>query len=367
MNEIITLEQSQELTVQNANVNDMMHRFIAFVDVDEITMKSYKTCLIHFIDWMHETGVVNPQRTDILNYKSYLATPHPRRMRDGSKGQTVQFSAGTQARYLRSVKMFFRWTADEKLYPNIADNIKGAKVGTGKKRDAFTESEAETILNSIDRTTPAGKRDYAMLFLTFTAGLRIIEMQRATIADLETRNSIHKLWILGKGRDEKESVEVPQEVFCAIMEYLDTRTHRTGDAALFAGTGNRNNEQALSEPSISRFLKQRIKDAGFDSHRLTPHSARHTCGTIAARHGMPPRQVQALLRHKNFSTTEQNYLHDMENQNFHSEQTVCDILMHKEQSAAEQAQNLLRSMTTAQIMALMPVLQAASMQNMTTV
>ena len=80
---------------------------------------------------------------------------------------------------------------------------------------------------------------------------------------------------------------------------------------------------------------------------------------------MPPRQVQALLRHKNFSTTEQNYLHDMENQNFHSEQTVCDILMHKEQSAAEQAQNLLRSMTTAQIMALMPVLQAASMQTAT--
>lgn len=363
MNEIITLEQSQELTVQNANINNLKDRFIAFVDVDKITEKSYETCLKHFIDWMYKTGVVNPQRPDILNYKAYLAMPHPRRMRDGSEGEIIQFSAGTQARYLRCVKMFFRWTANEKLYDNISDNIKGAKVGTGKKRDAFTLEEAETILNSIDRTTPAGKRDYAMLFLAFSTGLRIIEMQRATIADMETRNGIHKLWILGKGRDEKEPVEVPQDAFCAIMEYLDTRTHRTGDAALFAGTGNRNNEQALSEPSISRLLKMRIKDAGFDSHRLTAHSTRHTFATELLKHGVPIRQVQTAMRHMNFATTEQNYAHDMENLDFHPGQIFCDLLAHREQTAAEQAQTLLNNMTTAQIVALMPVLQAASMQN----
>ena len=79
------------------------------------------------------------------------------------------FTAGTKAQYLRAVKHFFKWTAAEGLYPDIAQGIKGAKVKQDNtKKEAFSADDMKAILDSIDRTTETGKRDYAMILLSVT-------------------------------------------------------------------------------------------------------------------------------------------------------------------------------------------------------
>ena len=196
----------QELMTTNRQIqpvygmNSLIDRFIDYINVKEVTRDSYFVCLRDFIAWLNENCIRQPQREDVLRYVEYLNTPHHRRQRSDRPSNKpmpiIKMSAGTQARYLRAVKMFFKWTASENLYPNIADNILGAKVrADNTKRDPLQKDEAIELLQSIDRSDLVGKRDYAMILLSITAGLRIIEMQRSDIVDLETISGEKVLFI----------------------------------------------------------------------------------------------------------------------------------------------------------------------------
>ena len=170
---------------------DLFRRFIDYTDVKETTLKGYAVCIRAFARWASETGTMQPQREDIKAYKEYL--------------ETQNFTAGTRAQYLRAVKHFFKWTAAEGLYPNIADGIKGARVRQDNtKKDPLQAEDVRRILSSIDRSTEAGRRDYAMFLLSVTGGLRIIELQRADVGDIKTIAGERVLFIQGKGRDEKD-------------------------------------------------------------------------------------------------------------------------------------------------------------------
>ena len=166
MNEIITTTGAA--IVPAAGIQTLLERFIDYINVKEVTVKSYGVCLRCFMEWLHDNNIQQPQRADILDYVKYLAAPHPRRTRydrpGTGSGSVITFSAGTQARYLRAVKMFFKWTAQENLYPNVSDNVKGAKVrADNTKRDPLQKDDAKTVLDSIDTADDAGKRDYAMI------------------------------------------------------------------------------------------------------------------------------------------------------------------------------------------------------------
>ena len=275
----------------------LFSRFIDYTDVKETTLKGYTVCLRQFMNWIAEKGITNPQRADIKEYKAHL--------------EAQDFTAGTRAQYLRAVKHFFKWTASEGLYPNIADNIKGAKVKQDNtKKEAFAEADMKAILEGIDTTTEAGKRDYILVLLSVTGALRIIEMQRANVGDLQTIKGQKVLYIQGKGHDEKDDyIKIVPELEARIDEYLQTRPQpiKKNDP-LFTGTGNRAKGERLTEPSISRIIKGVFVAAGFDCDKLTAHSLRHTSNTILFKTGADLYTVQHHARHLDPKTTE-IYLH----------------------------------------------------------
>ena len=64
-------------------------------------------------------------------------------IRDRHKPTTVQG-------YLAAVKLFFQWTAQEGLYPKVADRVKGAKLDTEHKKDYLTTKQVARLLGAID-------------------------------------------------------------------------------------------------------------------------------------------------------------------------------------------------------------------------
>lgn len=314
---------------------DLFTRFINYTDVKETTLKGYAVCIRQFIKWMQENGIRQPQRDDIKAYKAHL------------EGQN--FTAGTKAQYLRAVKHFFKWTASEGFYPNVADNIKGAKVkADNTKKQAFSEEDIKTILNSIDRSTEAGRRDYAMILLSVTGGLRIIEMQRADIQDIATINGQKVLYIQGKGRDEKdEYTKLIPEVAAALEEYLQLRKPFKHNDPLFVGTSNRAKGQRMSVPSFSVIIKGRFKAAGFDSPKLTAHSLRHTSNTLLFKSGADLYTVQKHARHSNPATTE-IYIHALDREKDKSEQSIYNQIFRIEHvNPAEKAVEALQGLSEA--------------------
>lgn len=329
MNEMMIMNTGRPAAVNFSS--GLFNSFVEYLDVKDSTLKGYITYTRQFMKWLQAEGISQPQREDVKAYKHYL------------DGQT--FTAGTKAQYMRAVKYFFKWTAAEGLYPNIADNIKAAKVRQDNtKREAFAEDDVQAILASIDRSTEAGKRDYAMILLSVTGGLRIIEMQRADIQDMQTIKGQRVLYIQGKGRDEKsEYVKLIPEVAAAMDDYLQSRPQCKKTAPLFTGTSNRNKEGRMTVPTISKNIKRVFQAAGYDSSKLTAHSLRHTSNTMLFKAGADLYTVQKHARHSDPKTTE-IYLHVLDKEACRNEQKIYNQIFNLKQDTAEEAYKIIQKL-----------------------
>lgn len=278
--------------------NSLFERFIDYTDRKETTVKGYFTCIRQFVKWLEINNIRQPEREHIKAYRDYLS----------SSG----LATGTQAQYLRAVKHFFKWTAAEGLYPNVADNIHGAKIRHDvHKKDALQREDVAQIAETIDRSDEQGRRLYAMYLLCVICGLRTIEIHRADVADLKTVGGTTYLYLQGKGHDDKDApVLLIPEVKAAIDDYLQTREAKpTPKSPLFTSTSNRSKGGRIATTTISTMLKDMLIKAGYDSDRLTAHSLRHTSGTGAHKAGIDLYGVQHLMRHCDPATSE-IYIHD---------------------------------------------------------
>lgn len=268
----------------------LIGRFIAFVDATPRTTEAYARALRQLFRFFASNGIQQPKRDDILAYREKMRA-------GGKKPATIQS-------YMAAARLFFRWTAQEGLYPNIADNIKGAKVDREHKKDYLTARQVKEVLAGIDRTSFAGIRDYALLSLMVTCGLRDIEASRANIGDLRAAGENTVLFVQGKGRAEKaEYVKVSSPVEKAIRDYLKLREGAASDEPLFASMSNNSKGKRLTTRSISGIAKARLVEAGFNSERLTAHSLRHTAVTLSLLAGKNLAEVQQFARHANIATT----------------------------------------------------------------
>lgn len=295
MNEL--KEVNNEITEKQPFKTDLFYQWLAWLDVKEKTAETYKKSVRQFLNYEALQGITNPTREDVIAWRDSLKETH---------------AAATVQTYITALKQFFSWTADCGYYPDITKHVKGAKVSHEHKKGYLTSGQCKTLLKDIDRTTLKGKRDYAMVSLMITTGLRTIEVRRANIGDLQTVADFTALYIQGKGRDEKaDYVKVPEQVEGFIREYLKEREATEAGAPLFASTSHNNTGGRMTTRAISAAVKDRLKAAGFTSDKLTAHSLRHTAGTLALLNGESVVNVQQMLRHSNVETT-MIYVHTLD-------------------------------------------------------
>lgn len=288
MSEIITIDRG-EIRPQDIT-EELYTRWTAYIDASDKTIQTYTRDLRRMFRYFAENGIRQPQREDIISYRESLKA-------EGLKPTTIQ-------NYITAARLFFQWTEQERIYPNVAERVKGAKLSREHKKDYLTSKQVKNVLSGIDRSTPTGLRDYAILALTITGGLRTIEVSRADIGDLRTLGDDTVLYIQGKGREEKaEYVRVSPPVEKAIRDYLKTRKDTDASAPLFSSTSNNSRGGRLSTRTISGICKESMVEAGYNSDRLTAHSLRHTAVTLSLLADKKLEEVQQFARHKNIATT----------------------------------------------------------------
>lgn len=291
MNTLIEPAYSQGLTPQEQRISRAyFDRFILELDASEKTKETYTRALRQFVLYLFSIGEMRPTRGNLLAWKRELQlTAH--------RPTTIQ-------NYITAVKLFFKWTEAEGLYPNIGNGIKGPKLDRQHhNRDALTSSQAGKLLSSIDRSTVKGLRDYSIVCLQVICGLRDIEISRANAEDLRTLGDSPALYVQGKGHQEKDTaVILPPELDEAIRAYLKARGG-SNTGALFISTSNNGNGGRLSTRSVSGIAKEALISAGFNSERLTAHSLRHTAVTLALLNGESLEAVKSFARHADIGTT----------------------------------------------------------------
>lgn len=286
----LAIMQQRNLAPQSEVGAELFNRFIAYLDNTPKTVETYTKALKQLFKYFSLNGIRQPRREDIIAFKDELKS-------SGHKPTTVQ-------NYITATKLFFRWTAQEGYYPNIAEHLKGAKLDKEHKKDYLTSRQVKEVLGNIERNSLQGLRDYAILTVMITGGLRTIEVVRAEIRDLRTAGEYTVLYVQGKGRQEKtEYIKISEQVEKAIRDYLKARGNAGEEEPLFTSLSNNNKGNKLSTRSISGIVKDRLRKAGFNSERLTAHSLRHTAVTLSLLAGKDITEVQQFARHANIATT----------------------------------------------------------------
>ena len=279
-----------EIVAQQSVGAELFTRFIAYLDSTPKTVETYTRALRQLFNYLSFNGITQPQREDIIAFRDELKA-------SGHKPTTIQ-------NYITATKLFFKWTEQEGLYPNIANHLKGAKLNREHKKDYLTSRQVKEVLESVERESLKGLRDYAILTLMVTGGLRTIEVIRADIGDLRIVGENTVLYVQGKGREEKtEYIKISPQVERAIRAYLIARGETDEATPLFTSTSNNNKGERLTTRSVSGIVKERLKGAGYDSSRLTAHSLRHTAVTLSLLAGKDIAEVQQFARHANIATT----------------------------------------------------------------
>lgn len=268
---------------------DIVHEYIGTLDVKPKSKDTYRKALKQFMSFITDNAIERPTRADILAYKEHLL---------------CTYKACTVSSYLTAVKGLFVYLEAEKIYPNIANGIKGAKSQQGFRKDALTISQARRLLDGIDTNTTEGKRNYALVNLLLNTGLRTVEAERANIGDIRQEGGEALLYIQGKGRDSKDAfVLLTDSTLYPIQRYLAARSIIDPTAPLFASHSNRNEGERITTRTISGIVKEALREIGIDSERLTAHSLRHTAITFSLLAGASIQEAQSMARHSNVNTT----------------------------------------------------------------
>lgn len=296
----------------------LFNNFFKYLDVSAKTVETYSKALRQMFKYFSEHGVNNPNREDIIFFKKDL--------------EERNLKHTTIALYLASARRFFAWCEATGIYANIATGIKAPRIDSGHKKDCLSATQIKEILGEMKagflNPLPLEEklRNYAILTLITTCGLRTVEITRANVEDMRNVAGVTCLYIQGKGRtDKSEFVKITEPVEKAIREYLKTRGNVKGNEPLFTSCSKRNYGGRLTTRTISGICKQAMKKAGFNSPLLTAHSLRHSAVTLALIAGESLSDVQAFARHKSLNTT-MIYAHNVNRLKSLCEQSISNAI-----------------------------------------
>ena len=304
-----TLTTTQNLPALSPS---LFSRWIAYLDAKPKTVETYTRNLRQFASWLRGNEISAPTRSDVLAFRDALEGA-------GKSASTIQG-------YITVVKLFFAWTAQEGLYANIAEHVKGATIDTEHKKDALSAEEMAQTLSGISTEDEKGARDYAILALMATTGLRTVSVVNADVGDIRKLNGVPVLYYRGKGHDEKAVyVKLAPQVLDAINRYLSLRGETDKGAPLFTSAANRNSGERMTTRSVSRIAANHLEDAGVKTDRITAHSLRHTAATLNLLNGGTVEETQQMLGHRSITTT-LIYSHALERMKNMSEKRVASAI-----------------------------------------
>ena len=211
-------------------------------------------------------------------------------------------SAASRCRRTSSVKSFFNYLTTKR---HLLDHNVTLELDMPKRQASLPkyleESDCEKLLNVCDG--PYALRDYCILMLFMSCGLRVSELVSLNVTDIYEDH----LRVVGKGNKERV-LFFGDGCREAIDDYLMVRNvekvAEKDKNALFISQKN----CRFGVRGVQQMVEKKLKLAGLDATRYSPHKLRHTAATLMLKNGVDTRALQEVLGHSNLSTT-QIYTH----------------------------------------------------------
>ncbi len=272
--------------------DELLHAFLLSLQLEAQlsphTLAAYRRDLLHFAHWLGDSA--DPLRVDRETVERYL----------GDIQETGESSSA--ARRLSALKRFYRFAVQQGGCESNPTHLVKTPRQTRTLPRSLSEQDVETLLQAPDTRTPLGLRDRALLETLYAAGLRVSELVRLQVDQVNLQQGV-VLVVAGKGRKDR-IVPLGEEAMVWLERYLrHGRPHLLGERlsdALFVSQQGR----AMTRQTVWHRIKKLAQQAGIPTKQLSPHTLRHAFATHLVAHGADLRTVQMLLGHANLSTTE---------------------------------------------------------------
>ncbi len=212
-----------------------------------------------------------------------------------------KFSERSQARWVSSVKAFFRFMLeDEMREDNPAALLEGPKLGLYLP-DTLSYEDVERIVKAIDTTTDLGKRNYCIIEVLYGCGLRVSELIDLKISNINFKENYLK--VEGKG-DKTRYVPLADYTAELIKNYIKNirsnyKINKKCEDFLFLNSRG----SSLSRVIVFIIIKELTERAGINK-KISPHTFRHSFATHLLQNGADLRYIQEMLGHSSITTTE---------------------------------------------------------------
>ena len=278
----VLLENLSDKTVQKGTIENDEYLKL-FLDAKRIegcserTLQYYKVTVEHMLEKVNTP--IRKMTTDEI--RTYLVEYQ---QRGGCSKVTID-------NIRRNISSFFSWLEEEDyILKSPMRRIHKIKTKTVVK-EVISDENMEKMRDACEEV-----RDLAIIDLLYSTGIRVGELVRLNIADvnMEQRECV----VFGKG-DKERRVYFDAKAKIHLMEYLASRSDN--NPALFVSLDGRHKRLEISGVEIR--LRQLGRKLSLD--RIHPHKFRRTMATRAIDKGMPIEQVQKILGHSQIDTTMQ--------------------------------------------------------------
>jgi integrase/recombinase XerD len=273
------------------NAHSLLEQFLKNLwlqyGLSDNTIESYRYDLNNFLLWLEQNSLHLLAITEV-HLQDYLA----QRLEHG-------IGARSSSRFLSSLKKFYKYLLTKDLVnydPTL--NIYRPKIGR-KLPNYLSEIEVITLLKSPDVNEEIGLRDKAMLELLYACGLRISELIKLTIHDVNLKQGVIRVES-GKG-GKNRLVPIAANAQKWLEKYLAVRNNKS--EIVFANKAG----DAITRQAFWYRIKHYAVIAQITKN-ISPHTLRHSFATHLVNNDADLRVVQLLLGHASISVT-QIYTH----------------------------------------------------------
>jgi integrase/recombinase XerD len=233
---------------------------------------------------------VGPVKTQLKHLQAYIL-----------QIAELGLSATTQSRILSGLRSFFKYLLVEQAIEADPTLLLEWPRTARKLPDVLNEKEIDDILNNIDRSTPDGERNRALLETLYGCGLRVSEAVNLQISNIHAQEEY--IIVIGKGNKQR-LIPINSTALKHINIYLkNVRSHiaikKGNEDIVFL---NRRGSK-LSRQMVFYILRDLVEEAGIRK-TISPHTLRHSFATHMLENGADLRAVQEMLGHESITTTE---------------------------------------------------------------
>jgi len=279
------------------SLDELADQFINYLVVEKglskNTIVSYSADLVLYLKFLRANNI-----PDIVDAGTTVILQHLIDLRDSG------LAPKSRARHLVTLRGFYRFLVHEKiLETNPAHMVDLPRAGR-KLPNVLKIDEVIQLLEAPDPSKPLGLRNAAMLELMYAAGLRVSELIKVRLANINLEACF--VLVIGKGSKERV-VPIGQAAKKKIDAYLES-----GRPNLLKGRPSQylfvtRLGMPMTRQGFWKLLKQYALKIGL-SHKIAPHALRHSFATHLLERGADLRSVQVMLGHVDISTT-QIYTH----------------------------------------------------------